>query len=126
VQPVATEGWSNKCLNLIYYLRKTLLMAMLSNHRSNGTGVEVFFIRYRKIVTVFCVLLLLYFPVHIYLDAPTVTSAHMYEAIGFWLNDVLMYLAVPLGMLVYTRRVYKAHVKEVAEIDQANEDKHRH
>ena len=95
----------------------------MSQHKPNETGVEVFFIRYRKLITVPCVLLLLYFPVHIYLDAPTITSAHMYEVIGFWLNDVLMYLAVPIAMLIYTRRVYKAHVKEVAEIDQANEEK---
>jgi hypothetical protein len=93
----------------------------MTQYQTYGTGVEVFFIRYRKLITVLCVLLLLYFPVHIYLDAPTITSVHIYGAIGFWLNDVLMYLAVPLGMLIYTRRVYKEHVKEVAQIDQANE-----
>lgn len=95
----------------------------MTHYQTETTGVEVFFVRHRKLITVLCVLLLIYFPVDIYLDAPTITSGHMYQAIGFGLNDVLMYLAVPLGMLIYTRRVYKAHVKEVAQIVQAREDK---
>jgi hypothetical protein len=89
--------------------------------RTKGTGVEVFFIKYRKIITILSIALLLYFPVDIWLS-PSLGPGRTFQTIGSWLNDVITYVAVPLGLLIYTRRVTKAHFKEVALIDEKLKD----
>ncbi len=85
--------------------------------RTKETGAEVFFIRYRKLITVLCVLLLLFLPFKMY-DAPTFSIAHKYEFIGYWADTCIFSLALPIVMLIYTRKVNKAYRREHNNIEQ--------
>jgi len=93
-----------------------------SESQTKDTGVAVFYIKYRKAITVLCIILLLYFPVEVYNNYPDLNSGSTFKVIGFLLGDVLTYLAVPLGTLIYTRKATKAHFKEVALINQKLKD----
>jgi len=73
------------------------------------TGTYVFLIRYRKLLTVGCVFILLFsIPVQIY-NAPIFDSYHKYEDIGFLFDTIIMCLAVPIWMLVKVRQANKAY-----------------
>jgi len=61
-----------------------------------NTGMYVYYIRYRKLLTAGCIFLLVFgVPVQIY-NAPVFDKAHKYQEIGFLLDTALMYLAVPM------------------------------
>jgi ACR3 family arsenite efflux pump ArsB len=94
----------------------------LSESQTENTGVEVFFFKYRKVITVVCILLLVCSPFEIFF-AHDLGPGHTYQKIGSWLNDAFTYIAIPLGMLIYTRKATKAHFKEVAVIDQKLKDR---
>lgn len=84
------------------------------------TGIEVFYIKYRKTIMVSCALSLLCIPVVVY-QAPSFSSGNTGEAAGYWINAILLLIA-PLYLFINTRRAYKAYIKEVAEIDEANKE----
>lgn len=84
---------------------------MTKYQQANGTGIEVYFFKYRKFITILSIVLLLYFPFDIYLS-PAFIPGHTYQTIGHWLNDIIIYVAVPIGLLVYLRRLKKAHAAE--------------
>ncbi len=81
---------------------------------TKGTGTDVFFIKYRKLIRILSVFLLLYSPFVIY-QAPAFSSAHKFQAIGAWINDLVFNVVVPIYLLIYTRKVYKAYNEELAE-----------
>jgi hypothetical protein len=91
--------------------------------QTNDTGVAVFYIKYRKTITVLCIILLLYFPIEIYNSHADLNSGSTFRVIGFLLGDVLTYLAIPIGTLIYMRKVTKAYFKERALIEQKLKDK---
>lgn len=81
--------------------------------RSKGTGIEVFYIRYRKLIIALSIFVLLGFPVQVY-NAPTFTWSHKYQFIGYWFDKCFFSLAIPLGMLIYTIKVNRAYKKEIS------------
>jgi hypothetical protein len=75
------------------------------------TGTYVYFIRYRKLLTVMGVLYLLCLPFKVY-NSPPFDEAHKYEDIGYCLDKVLMFVAVPIYMLYNVRKATKAYNNE--------------
>lgn len=76
------------------------------------TGTHVYFIRYRKILTILCLFLLLFgLPFKIY-NAPVFDKAHTFQDIGYVLDTALIFLAVPLWMLLSIRKTYKLYKNE--------------
>jgi len=81
------------------------------------TGINVFFIRNRKLMTILCIIALAFFPFEIY-NALTFGPGHMFETPGTWLNALLTFLAVPLWLLIHIWKVNKAHRQEMTALDQ--------
>ena len=78
----------------------------MTKHQPNYTGIEPFLIRYRKLLWVLACIVLLFLPFKIY-NAPHLNPAHIFEGIGYWLDTVIVYLAVPVYLLIYTRKLHR-------------------
>jgi len=77
-----------------------------------GTGMPVFYVKYKKILTFLCVFLLMIgLPSKIYNITPY-DQAHKYEFIGSLLDTIFMFLIVPLWLLINVRKANKAYKNE--------------
>jgi len=73
-------------------------------------GMYVYYVRYRKLLTVLGVLCLLFLPFKIY-HAPPFDAVHKYEDIGY-IFDTLLAAACPIWILIRVRKAYKAYSNE--------------
>ena len=80
--------------------------------------MEVFFYKYRKLLTAGAIFLLLAFPYEIYKAIGYISSGAKGEGIGSLLDAALMYLGVPIYFLVHIRKAYKSVTEKNAKIDQ--------
>jgi hypothetical protein len=78
----------------------------MTKHQPNHTGIEPFLIRYRKLLRVMSCIVLLYLPFKIY-NAPGLNPAHIFQGVGYWLDTIIVYVAVPVYLLIYTRKLHR-------------------
>jgi hypothetical protein len=71
--------------------------------------MEAVFIKYRKALVVLCIIVLLFLPFKIY-EAPAFHAGHVFSALGYWLNTLIIFIAVPICMLIYLRRIKRSGV----------------
>jgi hypothetical protein len=83
----------------------------MAQNKPIDTGTYVYFIRYRKLLTVMAVLVLLFIPFKIY-DAPPFDDAHKYQDIGYCLDTLLMCVVCPVWILFNVRKANKAYSNE--------------
>jgi hypothetical protein len=84
----------------------------METKKTVDTGTYVFLIKYRKLLVILCVFVLVFaLPVQIY-NAPIFDQRHKYEDIGFLFDTVLMGLGVPVWMLIKIRKAYKTYNNE--------------
>jgi hypothetical protein len=69
--------------------------------------MEVFFIKYRKLLIALCVILLVYLPFEVYSGIENFNSGHTGRGIGVLLNAGITFLLVPLYLLVTTGKAYR-------------------
>jgi hypothetical protein len=83
----------------------------MAQNKPIDTGTYVYLIRYRKLLTVMSVLVLLFLPFEIY-DAPSFNEAHKYQDIGYCLDTLLMFVVCPVWILYNVRKANKAYSNE--------------
>ena len=66
----------------------------------------MFFIKYRKLLIVLCVILLIYLPFEVYRAIETFNSGHTGQGIGVLLNAGITFLFVPVYLLISIRKTY--------------------
>jgi uncharacterized membrane protein (DUF2068 family) len=84
--------------------------------------MEVFFIKYRKLLIVSCIFLLIYLPFEIYRSITTFGS-NTGQAIGILLNACLVFLFVPIYMLIKVHKASREFKEENAAIDSNNDNR---
>ncbi|WP_183561698.1 hypothetical protein [Mucilaginibacter sp. SP1R1] len=84
---------------------------------AENPGTENIFIRYRKVLSVFCIILLLFIPFEVY-TAPAFNDAHKFQAIGYWVNTAITFLCVPVGLLIYMRKQSAAKGSAIDDQDR--------
>jgi hypothetical protein len=95
---------------------------MAFESQNKNSGVEVFLFKYRKAITILCTMLLICSPFEIFFNS-NLSPGHTYQNIGGWINNIFTYIAIPLGLLIYTRKATKAHFKDVELIEQKLKNK---
>ncbi|SDR89676.1 hypothetical protein SAMN05216490_0151 [Mucilaginibacter mallensis] len=80
--------------------------------QSAVTGMYIFFIKYRKIVTVTAIFLLVVGLPSKFYDRPIFDESHKYEDIGFLFDTILMFLITPVWMLVSVCKATKVYKNE--------------
>jgi len=71
--------------------------------------MEAVFIKYRKALIILCIIVLLFLPFKIY-EGPAFHTGHIYRALGYWLNTLIVFVAVPIYMLIYLRKIKESGV----------------
>ena len=75
----------------------------------NDSGLYTFLFRYRKLLTVICILDLLFGLPYTMFHAPVFDSWERYQAMGFWFDTILEHGLIPILGLIYIRKAVKAH-----------------
>jgi hypothetical protein len=96
----------------------------MTKHQPNHTGIEPFLIRYRKLLSVMSCIVLLYLPFKIY-NAPGLNPAHIFQGLGYWLDTIIVDLAIPVFLLIYTRKLHREN-EEFINREKDKEDNSLH
>jgi hypothetical protein len=100
-------------IGAVLIMKKELKTNLRSNAQNKpiDTGTYVYFIRYRKLLTVMSIVVLLFLPFKVY-DAPAFDEVHKYQDIGFCLDTLLMFVVCPVWILYNVRKANKAYRNE--------------
>ena len=79
--------------------------------------MEVVFIRYRKLLTILCIVLLIYLPFDVYRSAENFEIGRTYQGLGGLLNAGITFLFVPAYLLISVRKAYRKFKSEGVQIN---------
>jgi hypothetical protein len=72
-------------------------------------------LKHKKLLTIISILLLCLLPVEV-LTSPGFGPNQKFQGIGHWLDNGFLYLILPIGILLYLRKLNKDYLREEDKI----------
>lgn len=74
---------------------------------SNEKKLYDFLVTYRKVITILCIADLVLLPIKLFY-LPRFEPGHQYQTIGYWLDTMLWYAALPVVALIFVQKAKKS------------------